>query len=117
MPERGQGRMVATPGDAGGVSEKLDPSRMVEMGAVVVNKPCGLDKVALPSDTNSERDVAGVLGAVIEGGEDVAVRGEEAGGGVLDMACCRKGNQERNSKIVNFYRLGWNERSEREVGV
>lgn len=53
---------------------------MVEVGAVVVNEAGGFDEVAAVRGLDAVGYVAGVLGAVVKGGEDAAAGGEEVGG-------------------------------------
>ena len=73
--------MVAALGETGGISQKFDAGGVVEVGLIVGRVSGGLDEVAFSVYLDAVGDVAGVLGAVVEGGEDVAADGEEVGGG------------------------------------
>lgn len=90
--QRGQRGVVAALGEAGGVSERLNAGGMVKIRLVVVNEAGGLDEVAFSIYLYAVGGVAGVLSVVVEGGEDVAVGGEEVGGGLRGVACCMDGH-------------------------
>ena len=76
----GRRAVVAGLGEAGGVSEDIHAGGVVEVGLVVVNEAGGLDEVAFSVYLDAEGDVAGVLGAVVEGGEDVGVAARKSAG-------------------------------------
>ena len=84
--------MIAALSEAGGVSECLDPCGVIEVGLGVSGIPCGFDEVALALYLDAVRDVAGVLGMVIESGEYVGVGGEEVDGGLRSVVCCMEGH-------------------------
>ena len=84
LAERGQRGVVAAMCEAGGVSEKADAGGMVDVRTIVVSEAGGFDEVAAVSYLDAVGYVAGVLGPVVEGGEDVGVGGEEVGGGLRE---------------------------------
>ncbi len=92
LSEWGQRGVAAALGEAGGVSEKADAGGVVEVGLGVVSEAGGFDEVAAARYLDAVGYVAGVLGMVVEGGEDAGVGGEEVGGGLGCVLCCMEGH-------------------------